>query len=126
MDTEKRRKLLGTIAVVPGIVWAKPSIQSVVLPAHAATTGCTVAATCENVDTDQSYQWTPSGDGVTGTITSYGAQNCQGTQITTFAGVVASSESEAAALLGGCELPNRLDEAIVGEGCSVYICVSPP
>ena len=64
MDKKSRRNALKALAVGAPVVWAKPVVDSVALPAHASLSGCRIPAGCVWIwdDSDLSYDW-PGGTG---------------------------------------------------------------
>ena len=96
MDKTKRN-LAKALSVAGPLLWQKPAIESIVLPAHALTSGCVVPAGCySNSSRDVSVQW-PGGGGIQ-VAEIHAGLNCDN-----FLGsgmyLAASSQDEAEALL---------------------------
>lgn len=135
MDKTKRKlsKLLG-VAASGAVVWQKPIVNSVNLPAHAATS-CSVNADCLGPTNIQPgpfwFSW-PGGGGYGGFLTFYSDSNCN-TQIGSSHVALASSEAEAQALFsanlvaqcGGLLCPAELILSVNGT-CGFYRIPPPP
>jgi hypothetical protein len=126
MPQYSRRKLLKGLAVTLPAVWSRPVVESVVLPAHAATTevGCSALRNCYAFligGDPASIDW-PGGTGPT-TVALFMGRGCQGGGGQSRTVVVAANQQEAATLLscGGAEELTELREA--SPGCSFFACL---
>jgi hypothetical protein len=105
MDKKDRRKALKALAVGAPAVWAKPVVDSVVLPAHAQTSfpaGCYQVSYVEGViDGVLSIYWEGGIGASQSTTFTYSLSKCAGTGVDYVAGSVVVAESEQDALDSG-------------------------
>ena len=118
-----------TVAGATGAVWQKPVVDAVMLPAHAETSGCSLASgtDCFRVIAGNDFgssriNW-PGGAGphfdVTYEYWDEPIQSCSGDPSDTYTSdfVIASNRFDAARLLGN--MPNYI-YGIGSEGCFLY------
>ncbi len=155
-STDSRRKLLKSIAAGSGAVvagkslpesWSKPVIDSVMIPAHAATTDdnesggpeatttsatCILPPNCYEIGVEQYMKW-PGGTGPSaGDTPVYSDSLCTEQQSTgTWSPHVVASDIDSAKelLISTCPASDAefysQDDAEIGlDGCSLYFCDS--
>lgn len=129
-ETNRRRMLKGLALSVPA-AWTPPLVKSVILPAHAQTSGCDAPRGCYSVGGGTYFPW-PGGIGpykVSGQHSNASADcsNCTcdipGGSLT----IVAATSLEAGYLLLGCEegyapVPVETTPALPS-GCMFYACL---
>lgn len=137
--SKPRRKLLRTLAAGSGVVltgtslpdkWSRPVVDSVVLPAHAQTTGQddkprgdpepTCSGGCfERTDTVGSVFWNTD----TETVEFFGSTDCSGNSFYSSTAVVANSPSEAEPNLP-CDITSveSINDFLNLSECNVYYC----
>lgn len=108
MQKNVRRRFIKGVAIALPAAWARPVVETVVLPAHAQTSPpCSADADCYTVG-DNSFLW-PGGTGPF-FVSVYTNTTCDGSSIEVET-VVASSLEEATALLDSSATPTMLPES---------------
>lgn len=129
MTNRLRRTTLKGLTVTLPVAWASPIVASVVLPAHAQTSGCYAPAGCYPYGRGDVqagvFHW-PGGTGPA-EATFYNNEftvECIGEPYGTDLVVVATSAEEAAGLLGcGTEGAEMFEETVPSmPGCHFYVC----
>lgn len=129
MSRRSRRRLLKGLALTLPAAWSRPIVESVVLPAHAQTSGpgCSADAGCYSFSTDEfetSFQW-PGGGGAR-TVEVFNGANCSGDS-GPWQVVLASSSAEAQEAANACPrgyLLQAIDTVPAPpEGCRFYTCL---
>ena len=122
MDNKTRRRLLKGLAVGMPTVWTKPMVDSVVLPTHAGTSGCTLAANC--YDTAPGFMQWPGGRGPYNV--GFREGSCSGSVNGNLIVVIAASMAEAIELLGqqcGQTVPDTFPSQVSLPGdCEFWYC----
>lgn len=127
MTTKSRRRVLKGLGLALPAAWARPVVETVVLPAHAqtssnapATDGCDASEGCYIFE-GGSFSW-PGGAGPFFDVPFYENSECFGTSIGAASVVVATSEAEAASALT-CTAPDEIPtDPAPPEGCSFFGC----
>jgi len=115
----RRRAVLKGLVIGLPAAWTAPLVKTVILPAHAQTSGCGAPPGCYQFQAS-SFQW-PGGTGPY-TVAELAGPDCTGRTLETFQAVVAANFQEAHALLP-C-----VDEALstnppAPEGCQFWACL---
>lgn len=141
MKISKRRDLLKAFALGGGALtigqtgstWVSPVVESVMLPAHAQTSGvCSLAAGCYSLEPASYTSW-PGGEGPYQNVPGgYTNSNCSGESTGSFSAlVIARSVSEAQAAFDAASIPYSAinptpnQPAELAEGCTVYFLPPP-
>ncbi len=111
---KSRRTFLQGLAIAAPAAWTRPLVESVVLPAHATTTGC---GDCYPYDFG-SVEWIPGNPGI---VNFYSTSDCSGSPGYSSPGVEAATEEEATSIVE-CNPGDGIyvQEAITG--CTVWYC----
>ena len=126
MTCKSRRTALKGLALTLPAAWAAPVVKSVVLPAHAQTSGCYAPEGCYLFSSQGggSFSW-PGGMGPA-TVPIWNVPGCPNVTPNDFVDLaIATSRREAAVLLGCGQngLPFSLPtNAPLPEGCEFYYC----
>lgn len=136
MPTNTRRRLLQGLTVMLPAAWTRPVVESVILPAHAQTSGprCSAAAACYStfiagLEENRSFNW-PGGGGAQ-TLEIHDGFDCSGEVLRTTQVVFAESLAAAEELAGNCPSGQVMQEVPVSsaagvpplpDGCSFYWC----
>ena len=130
MSMKARRNILKGLAVGFPAVWAKPVVESIVLPAHADTSPlppCSVAAGCYEITSQElagEFMYWQGGSGPHATARYPSEQRCiEGGAGDGDTAVIARSPEEAQKLTN-CTFTIYLLEVNVAlpEGCNFYLC----
>jgi hypothetical protein len=131
MPTETRRRLLKGLALTLPAAWSRPIVESVVLPAHAQTSGpgCSADAGCyslSNVEFETSFQW-PGGGGAQMAEIFNGTECGDAGEGAQWEVVLAASLAEAQDAAGACRRGYTLQAIDTvpapPEGCRFYMCL---
>ena len=125
MNQKSRRRILKGLAITLPVVWTKPVVEFVVLPAHAQTTGpCSAPEGCYDVPTlTLSIDW-PGGTGPQ-TASLFNGSGCTGQSSGDTEFVLARDANEAVALLPCANAVNDVVEfpsPDLPDGCSFWTC----
>ena len=122
MKDDNRRKTLKALAVGAPVVWVKPVVDSMVLPAHGSTSPCAAAADCYNTpggeDGIESIEW----GGVESIAIRSGADCSGNSEPTTDVILSRASDLPPPPCVGDWV---ELASPDLPEGCSFWICLSP-
>jgi hypothetical protein len=121
MTQNSRRRVLKGLAISLPATWSAPLVKSVLLPAHAQTSGCYAPEGCyQFLNQNESFHW-PGGTGYR-LLTLFADADCfVGSAVAPLRVALAASNAEAKALLG---IPDpELEETVPQPegGCSFYI-----
>jgi hypothetical protein len=120
---EARRKVIrafvtGGGAGVVATQWARPVIDSTILPTHAATTSCIGCINSEFL-TYSSYQFDPGEVPAAGIVETWNGSNCPGEPPDGDGpAAIASSAAEAAGIVG-CAPEDMVE---IPGGCGIWFC----
>jgi len=124
---QSRRRLLKAIAAGSGVVasaktlpdaWTRPMVQTVLIPAHAATTTCSIPAGCYNFE-NYSFNW-PGGMGPS-TIPYWNSSGCPSAVPTGSIPAAAAATRQEASALMSC-LDEDLIEIASVNSCTLFVC----
>ncbi len=135
MNKKSRRQVLKGLAVTAPVAWATPVVESVILPAHGATTDVPVPVVCsaepgcyEGFITGEggpfNVMW-PGGPGANDDVQYWTGdtvekRTCQGDPTSMGSMAIAGSPDEARVLLG-CSA-EVLELVVVNTNCSIWEC----
>lgn len=130
--TERNRRiLLQGLAISLPVAWSRPVVETVVLPAHAATSpedsgpvDCSAEAGCYTAtEFDQAFLW-PGGAGPASADNFEASDSCDGDPRGSFFLVVASDIDEAAERCPDGRVPEPFDtDPPPATGCGFFRCL---
>lgn len=126
MSHKTRRRVLSGLGLAFPAAWIHPVIETVVLPAHAQTSGCAAPEGCYTFSVVQSFSW-PGGMGPFEVPLFGSNDSCEGDPTFTVLVVVAADVAEAAEAFQGFDCPGAAFELppttpAPPAGCSFFSC----